>query len=547
MPRQFRLRVIGALALHSLGFYIGCKTATSAGAGATTGTATSSGAGGTIGASATTASSGSQTTAASTSSGTAAVTTNSSSSSGTCANPCPAGEKPMVPSNADTADAWPGLSCVSATDPSYGCGATDASPCSTQNPNVHNAQWGCTNGMCTMTGCNAGFADCNSNPSDGCEADLKSLTTCGSCSVSCGASQVCTPSGCAASCPSPDAYCNGSCVDLQSTPDHCGSCTGFCANPPHGVAKCTNGMCTPQCETGYVPISGKCVNQSADPTCCGATCTSCAPPMGGEGQCQSGACTAVCPTGMAVCNSRCTDIQRDVDNCGGCGAPCGGLCSNGICDPNAKQIIATGHGVTELAADGTSVFWIDNGTDIMQVIRDGTSAPISLASAQQGAKSLVADASSVYWVNSSGGGIWRATKGMPGAILVAPQTNPSGVAVNSTDVFVFGGSTLPKTVAAPMLPWSTASRDFAVNDTSMCHINLLSGLVCSNLDGSNPATIHGSFSAFPWMALGPTRVIYTWGGDRTVWRRYCRTGRKQSARVGVVRRIRQHFRRPARH
>ncbi len=320
--------------------------------------------------------------------------------------------------------------CVPTNDPAYGCGYTASDPagdetltsCAALNPNAHHVIWGCANELCTITGCDAGFADCDMNPANGCETDLKAPATCGNCATPCGPSQLCATSGCASTCATPNTYCNGSCVNLQTTPDHCGSCTNACADPTHGVATCVNGMCSATCEAGHSLINGRCVEPNTDPTCCGPTCTTCSAPLGGAPFCTTGTCTGACPSGMAICSSKCVDTARDVTNCGGCGVPCGGTCSGGSCDALAKQIIATGNNVSALVADGTSVFWINNGTDIMQVARDGSSAPIQLASMRQGAASLTVDSASVYWVNQTGGGIWSATKGVPGTSFVAMAT-----------------------------------------------------------------------------------------------------------------------------
>jgi hypothetical protein len=145
---------------------------------------------------------------------------------------------------------------------------------------------------------------------------------------------------------------------------------------------------------------------------------------------------AACSAGMVVCGGSCVDTQRDVDNCGGCGASCTGLCDSAVCDPTAKQVIALGGATpTALAADGTSVFFISSGTDIMQVDRDGSSPPVTIAAGQQGPRRLALDATSLYWGNSTGGGIWKATKGIVGAALVSPAASPARVAVDDANVY----------------------------------------------------------------------------------------------------------------
>ncbi len=47
------------------------------------------------------------------------------------------------------------------------------------------AMWACVEGECAVLGCDVGFADCNANPADGCEADLSRPATCGGCGITC--------------------------------------------------------------------------------------------------------------------------------------------------------------------------------------------------------------------------------------------------------------------------------------------------------------------------------------------------------------------------
>jgi len=66
--------------------------------------------------------------------------------------------------------------------------------------NLANATAGCSGGMCTITACtSADFADCDTDPMNGCEVDLRSTGNhCGSCTNSCGGStRNCCMSMCA--------------------------------------------------------------------------------------------------------------------------------------------------------------------------------------------------------------------------------------------------------------------------------------------------------------------------------------------------------------
>lgn len=62
---------------------------------------------------------------------------------------------------------------------------------------AENASAECTAQGCALISCAPGFADCDANAENGCEANLESPTTCGSCALSCGATEGCVDGACA--------------------------------------------------------------------------------------------------------------------------------------------------------------------------------------------------------------------------------------------------------------------------------------------------------------------------------------------------------------
>jgi hypothetical protein len=196
----------------------------------------------------------------------------------------------------------------------------------------------------------------------------------------------------------------------------------------------------------------------------------------------------------------CVDPKRDVANCGGCGATCAGICTGGACDPTAKQILAVGN-PSWVAADGTSVFWVDGASSIMQVDRDGLTAPITLASAQQGPSSIAVDATSVYWTNGIGGGVWKTPKGVPGTggTFLANAVSPTRVVVNSTNAYFDSQGaiySIPKNGGTPtgIFPALNVTGPFDVDDSYLWHVGgpvmffmQPPYIVRSGLDGSNLA------------------------------------------------------------
>ena len=77
--------------------------------------------------------------------------------------------------------------------------STDANNCGAcgRNCGFANGAGACQNATCTLLSCNAGFADCNLNPTDGCEVNLQSdPRNCGGCGASCLPLQSCSAGAC---------------------------------------------------------------------------------------------------------------------------------------------------------------------------------------------------------------------------------------------------------------------------------------------------------------------------------------------------------------
>ncbi len=112
-----------------------------------------------------------------------------------------------------------------------------------------NASATCTAGTCQLS-CITGFADCNQNPADGCETNLStSLQNCGACGTVCpsgyNASATCTGGACGLSCITGFADCNQNPADgceanLSTDSQNCGVCGTVCQAPYH----CSGSVCT---------------------------------------------------------------------------------------------------------------------------------------------------------------------------------------------------------------------------------------------------------------------------------------------------------------
>jgi hypothetical protein len=176
----------------------------------------------------------------------------------------------------------------------------------------------------SILGCQAGETDCN-----GTCVDLSTdNNNCGSCGSACSSNQSCQSGQCMdVGCSSGLTDCSGTCVDLSTDNNNCGSCGSTCSSNQ----SCQSGQCMDVgCSSGLTDCSGTCVDLSTDNNNCGGCGTACS----SNQSCQSGQCMDVgCSSGLTDCSGACVDTFSDSSNCGGCGTICSSdqSCQSGIC------------------------------------------------------------------------------------------------------------------------------------------------------------------------------------------------------------------------
>jgi hypothetical protein len=218
----------------------------------------------------------------------------------------------------------------------------------------------CVAGACAVGACNAGFADCDGNPANGCETSLTTAADCGACGVPCAlanAASSCASGACALT------ACNAGYFDCDGNPSN------GCEPLP-----CGNGQ---RCGTGADCASGVCVGGTCSaPTCTdgvengtetgvdcgGGSCPRCAP---GQGCATAADCTSgVCAGG--VCQApTCTDgVENGAETGADCGGPScprcaagggcatGADCQSGVCAGGVCQAPACTDGVENGAETG---------------------------------------------------------------------------------------------------------------------------------------------------------------------------------------------------
>ncbi len=233
-----------------------------------------------------------------------------------------------------------------------------------------NAVPACVNSSCAIQSCNAPFADCNTQPKDGCEINTNTDPVhCGGCPNNCSnnniAIPVCTNGMCTGNCNVGFLDCdgnklnNGCEINSQSDPLHCGACPNACSNNNIAVPTCAGGMCTGNCNAGFADCDGNklangCeINLNTDADHCGACLNRvCSANNMATRTCAGGNCNGNCAANFADCDGNkltngCeVSLLTDPNNCNACGTVCSAnnmatrTCGGGICNGNCAANFA---------------------------------------------------------------------------------------------------------------------------------------------------------------------------------------------------------------
>lgn len=232
-------------------------------------------------------------------------------------------------------------------DPAH-CGACET-PC-----NLPHAVASCNGGSCAVSSCAAPFADCDGDPTNGCETNTSTdANSCAGCGLACAAVNgvpSCVASACQIVCATGYADCdddraNGCEKKVDSDASNCGACGKVCA-AGNGTPRCNDGVCgVSDCPAGFGdcdgdPKNGCEVDLTSDAQNC-KICGSACPFANNSPSCVASACTiGSCDANHADCNGALkdgceTNVVSDPSNCGACGKVC--AIGNATAKCEAKQ------------------------------------------------------------------------------------------------------------------------------------------------------------------------------------------------------------------
>ena len=179
-------------------------------------------------------------------------------------------------------------------------------------------QWSCKaqGGSRLLCRCQSTGAEICNGQDDNCDGQVDD-------NVSCPPGKVCLQGAC--KCKPPAVLCDGKCVDLSRSLEHCGTCNNPCPStgaPPHMAPSCRAGQCGFACQYGWGDCDGKAgngceqdllksgqhcgkCNNACQDFCAGGTC--CDHPVVKK-SCSNGWCTI--PAGCFMMGSPTTEACR---------------------------------------------------------------------------------------------------------------------------------------------------------------------------------------------------------------------------------------------
>jgi hypothetical protein len=190
--------------------------------------------------------------------------------------------------------------------------------------------------------CNVGYGDCDGDSANGCETNTRtSAAHCGACGSTCPARPngvpACAAGRCTVRCNPGFGDCDGDPIngceaDLRTTAEHCSACGSRC-DLPGGTAACVGGVCSlAACGDNFADcdnnLDNGCESDTRSSTAhCGACGNTCPARANARATCADRACGYLCNEGFGDCdmdpsNGCEVNLRTSTEHCGTCGNTC---------------------------------------------------------------------------------------------------------------------------------------------------------------------------------------------------------------------------------
>jgi hypothetical protein len=277
------------------------------------------------------------------------------------------------------------------------------------------------------------------------------------------------------SCSAPNMVCDGMCVDVMTSADHCGMCNQDCS--------------------------------AADVSCDAGNC--------------------ICDNNSAIyCGGTCVLAMTDPTNCGGCGHDClGAACTGGLCTPSV--LAANQDEPYALTLSATHIYYGQAGTTntVHRRLLDGSSE-FTIATVQNEPRELVINGSELFWTSFGFGGNTGAVRkwtlgagtGTQTDVVSGLPVGPWAIAANGDFLYYVNQNTngvFSKQISTAMIPTTIAVNvggtpwDIAVNATHVYWSNYASGEIRrATLTGQTPTAVATAQANPVGIAIDATHVYW---------------------------------------
>jgi hypothetical protein len=204
---------------------------------------------------------------------------------------------------------------------------------------------------------------------------------------------------------------DGSCADLATDANHCGSCDQACDALGTDTRACEKGVCRPKCDAAHRDCNGDgrdgCeVDVASDPDNCGGCGQVCSSARVRQRQCIDSVCRPACrgeygdcSTPAAFPDDGCEMPLDQSANCGRCGHDClGGQCGAYRC--LAVEVASGLHEPTSVAVHDTFVHWTESpsaGTTTASVYSKSLTGGPAVVLSEENPRYAIAAGQFLYW------------------------------------------------------------------------------------------------------------------------------------------------------